>query len=55
VGPRFKSPNFLCVVLFLMAVAMGVVAAATFFWLYMPDPAMVVLITACMTLVSLVS
>jgi hypothetical protein len=27
------------VVLFLMAVAMGVVAAATFFWPYMPDPA----------------
>jgi hypothetical protein len=26
-------------VLFLMAVAMGVVAAATFFWPYMADPA----------------
>jgi hypothetical protein len=40
VHPRFKSPNFLCAVLFLMAVAIGVVAAATFFWPCMPDPAM---------------
>ena len=39
VGPRFKSPNFLCVVLFMMAVAVGVVAAATFFWPCTPDPA----------------
>jgi hypothetical protein len=32
------------VVLFLMAVAMGVVAAAIFFWPYMPGPAMVLFV-----------
>ena len=37
--PAIQEPKFsVCVVLFLVAVAMGGVAAAIFFWPYMPNP-----------------
>jgi hypothetical protein len=39
IGSRFRSPFFLCLIQNLKAVAMGVVAAITFFWPNRPNPA----------------